>query len=528
MRRHLQTMTLTEALRGARGPFWFDTTLQDIRFALRTVRKSPGFAITAICTLAMGIGANTAIFSVVSGVLLRPLPFRDPDRLVQVNEKKTVPPFEIGTVAYPDLEDFRKQSTSFQAMVAYNTGSKNVQNAADRARIVTTAAERGLFRMLGVEPIAGRTFRDDDPPNVVVIGAGFWERHFAGDPLLIGKKITLDGEGFTVIGVMPEGFQFPYQASPLPGATSELHTELWIPWEESPQWAHNRNVHVEFVAGLLKPGVGLDGANTELGVIAKRLEAQYPETNSGRGVRIVPLAEVVAGRVRTSLLVLLGAAGMVLLVACANVANLLLARAAARTREVAIRAALGAAGLRLMRQFLTESILLALGGGLVGLAIAAWGTHVLLKLAAAQIPRSWEIGLDWRVFAFLLVVCVVTGVGFGLAPAIPFGLWVKSDFLRGLGAVYLVIVAGGLLWPVVSSNFVLDRLPLAALYIFLAGINLLIAGILLLSKQFAIEWAKERDQQPKYKRYLRLGLLYGLVGAALIATFNDIVNLASK
>jgi len=197
-----------------------------------------------------------------------------------------------------------------------------------------------------------------------------------------------------------------------------LHTELWILWEESPQWAHNRNVRVELVVGLLKPAVALDGANTELSVIAKRLEAQYPETNSGHGVRIMPLAEAVTGRVRTSLLVLLGAVGMVLLVACANVANLLLARAAARTREVAIRAALGAARLRLMRQFLTESILLALGGGLVGLAIAAWGTHLLLKLAAAQIPRSWEIGLDWRVFAFLLAVCVVTGVGFGLAPAI--------------------------------------------------------------------------------------------------------------
>ena len=429
MRRPLQSTVMTEILRDARGAFWLDTTLQDIRFALRTVRKSPGFAITALCALAMGIGANTAIFSVVSGVLLRPLPFGDPERLVQVNEKDTVPPFEIGPVAYPDLEDFRKQSTSFQGMVAYNTGSKNLQNSAEPERIVTTAAERGLFRMLGVAPIAGRTFRDDDPPNVVVIGAGFWKRHFAGDPLLIGRKITLDGEGFTVIGVMPEGFQFPYQASPLTGAITALHTELWIPWEESPQWAHNRNVRVEFVVGLLKPGVALDGANTELSVIAKRLEAQYPETNSGHGVRIMPLAEAVTGRVRTSLLVLLGAVGMVLLVACANVANLLLARAAARTREVAIRAALGAARLRLMRQFLTESILLALGGGLVGLAIAAWGTHLLLKLAAAQIPRSWEIGLDWRVFAFLLAVCVVTGVGFGLAPAIAAA---RADVQSGL------------------------------------------------------------------------------------------------
>ena len=381
--------------------------LTDLRYAVRTLHRSPGFTIIAMLTLAIGIGANTAMFSVVSGVLLRPLPFADPGRLVQLNA--SVPPFGAGAVAYADLEDLRKQSASFEAIIAYNPGIRNLQEMAGSERIVTVAAERGLFRMLGVAPLAGRTFRDDDPPNVVVIGAGFWRRHFASDPSLIGRTIKLDGVAYTVVGVMPEGFQFPYSAS---------LTELWVPWEPPPEWAHIRNYHVDFVTARLKPKVTMETARHELSVIAKRLEAQYPDTNRGRGVSMQPLSEVVAGPVRSSLLVLLGAVGLVLLVACANVANLLLARAANRTREVAIRAALGAGRLRLLRQFLTESLLLALGGGLVASVMAWWSTDLLLQLAAAQIPRSWEIGLDWRVFAFLLALCVLTGVGFGLAPAI--------------------------------------------------------------------------------------------------------------
>ena len=380
---------------------------QDIRFALRSLRKRPAFSIAAIGTLALGIGATTVIFSIVSGVLLRPLPFADPNRLVQLTE--TSSRNDAGPVIYPDLEVWRGQSTSFEAMVAYSNVSRNLQNIADPEQVATVAAERSLFRTLGVEPIAGRTFLTDDPPQVVVISEGFWKRHFGADPSAVGRKITFDGEGFTVIGVMPDRFQFPYRAT---------YTDAWIPWEAPPEFRQMRTYRVNSVVARVKSGIPMDRALTELNVIAKRLEMQYPETNRGRRARITPLSEVVAGKVRNSLLVLFGAVGMVLLVACVNVANLLLARAATRTREVAIRAALGAQRARLVSQFLTESILLALAGGLSGLAIASWGGTLLLKLAASDIPRSSEVTFDWRVFTFLLATCIVTGIGFGLAPAI--------------------------------------------------------------------------------------------------------------
>jgi putative ABC transport system permease protein len=394
---------------GTRDPgiHWPDTLSQDLRFALRTLRKSPAFSIAAIGTLALGIGATTAIFSIVSGVLLRPLPFAGPNRLVQLTETSSRD--GASPVIYPDLEVWRDQSTSFEAMVAYSIVSRNLQNVADPEQVATVAAERSLFRTLGVEPIVGRTFLADDPPQVVVISEGFWKRHFGADPSAAGRKITFDGEGFTVIGVMPDRFQFPYRAT---------YTDAWIPWEAPPQFRQMRTYRADFVVARVKPGIPMDQALTELNVIAKRLEMQYPETNGGRRARITPLSEVVAGKVRNSLLVLFGAVGMVLLVACVNVANLLLARAATRTREVAIRVALGAQRSRLVFQFLTESVLLAVGGGLAGLAIASWGGTLLLKLAASDIPRSSEVTFDWRVFAFLLATCAVTGIGFGLAPAI--------------------------------------------------------------------------------------------------------------
>jgi predicted permease len=411
------------------------------------LRKSPVFSIAAIGTLALGIGATTVIFSIVSGVLLRPLPFADPNRLVQLTE--TSSRNDAGPVIYPDLEVWRGQSTSFEAMVAYSNVSRNLQNIADPEQVATVAAERSLFRTLGVEPIAGRTFLADDPPQVVVISEGFWKRHFGADPSAVGRKITFDGEGFTVIGVMPDRFQFPYRAT---------YTDAWIPWEAPPQFRQMRTYRVNSVVARVKPGIPMDGALTELNVIAQRIEMQYPETNRGRRARITPLSEVVAGKVRNSLLVLFGAVGMVLLVACVNVANLLLARAATRTREIAIRAALGAQRSRLVSQFLTESILLALAGGLTGLAIASWGGALLLKLAASDIPRSSEVTFDWRVFTFLLATCIVTGIGFGLAPAIGASRVAFHSALRksgGGGTAAASRFRDGLVVVEISAAFVL-------------------------------------------------------------------------
>jgi len=382
-----------------------ENTIQDLRFALRGWAKAPGFAIAAIATLALGIGANTAIFSVVSGVLLRPLPFARPAGLVQMYETQPRERDQSrpdGLVIYRDLEEWRTHSKLFEGMVTYSTSSRNLQGASEPEQVATAPAERGLFALLGVPALVGRTFSDGDPLKVVVASYGFWKSHFNGDPSAVGGTLTLDGQPFTLIGVMPEGFQFPYRSTP---------TELWVPWDAPADLRNRPNGRLDAVVGRLKPGVAIEAAQQEL-------SGMEGPSLAGREARLRPLQDVVSGPARDSLLVLLGAVGMVLLVAGVNVANLLLARTASRGREVAIRAALGAGHFRVMRQFLTESLLLALAGAVVGLAIGVWASRVLVTIAAEQIPRAGDIGLDWRVFAFLLAVCVTTGIGFGLAPAI--------------------------------------------------------------------------------------------------------------
>jgi len=399
---------------------------QDVRFGGRTLLKNPGFTATTVLTLALATGATTAIFTIVNGVLLRPLPFAEPERLVQVygrtwgDDRGGAPDPLTGGIASPELEEYRKQSTSFDGFVGYALTTSHLDGPAGLERLTAVRADLGFFSLLGVQPIAGRAFRSDDPLEVAVISSRLWQQRFNGDPSLPGKTITLNERTFTVLGVMPDWFQFPYGAASLmPGALGESRTDVWIPLEPlrtSPSGPLRRGRLA--VVGRLKPGIGLDAAAAELGLIAGRVEEQYRGTGNRVGVRLASLADVVLGKVRRSLWMLFAAVGLVLAAACANVANLLLARMTVRAREVVTRAALGASPLRLVRQFLAESLLISLAGGLVGALITRWGTDLLVALGSAKIPRAHEIALDWQAFTFLLIVCLATAVLFGLAPAL--------------------------------------------------------------------------------------------------------------
>jgi putative ABC transport system permease protein len=382
-----------------------DSILQDLQYALRTARRAPGFVAAAAGILALGIGANTAMFSIVSGVLLRPLPYSDPDRLVQLNEFDPRFGTKPSAVAMVDLDDWRANSRTIESASSYNVVAKSLYDFGEPERIQAVRSERNLLRMLGVGTAIGRTFRDDDPPNVAVISAALWQRHFGADPSCLGRKISLDRQPYTVIGVMPESFQFPYQVALI---------EAWIPWDT----ALTPGSRTDGV-GRLRAGAGIGAARAELASMVRRVQERSPAAGiKGRGVLLTPLAEVVSGSMRTPLFTLLGAVGLVLLIACANVANLLLARSARRSHEIAVRAALGAGRRRLIQQLLTESVLLGVAGGAAGLGLAVLFLRAAVRLSAGQIPRAWEIGLDWRVFLFLLTASVLTGIAFGLLPAI--------------------------------------------------------------------------------------------------------------
>jgi predicted permease len=402
---------------------WLEQLGQDLRFAVRTLRKSPGFTVTVVITLALAFGATTSIFSIVNSVLLRPLPFANPDRLVQIYGRgyaydvadATPDPVE-GPVGTIELTQFAAQSTTFDGFAAYDPGTRQLDGPDGPERLTAISADHTFFSVLGVQPAAGRTFRPEDPLDVVVISGRLWRRRFNSDPSLVGQKVTLDGQPFTVIGVMPERFQFPYSAASLmDGALPESRTDVWVPSPPLPPLPNNVPRRRARATGRVKPGVSLEAATAELRVIAQRVETEvYAGTGRRVGVRVRPLIEEVVDPVRRSLWILFGAVSLALAAACANVANLVLARMTVRAGEMVTRTALGAGTSRLVRQFIVEGLTLTLAGGVGGALLATWGTNLLVTLGAAKIPRAHEVALDWRVFALLLVVCVVMAAVFGL------------------------------------------------------------------------------------------------------------------
>lgn len=382
--------------------------IQDLRYSVRMLSRKPGFALVAVFTLALGIGANSAIFSLVNAVLLRPLPFNQPDQLIKIWETF---PNGFGTVSVPNLKDWREQNNAFSGIAAYQNAGYSLQGEHDSERIPAATVSANFFDVLGVSPRLGRSFgpgEDERGQNrIVLLSHALWQRRFNTDPSIVGRTILLGGESYQVIGVMPAQVRFP----------SRL-TEMWVPFDHSPSQQAARGSHSLLALGRLKPGVTFEQAREQMMTIAGRLEQQYKDSQAGRSVRLIPLQEEMVQNVRPALLVMFGAVGLVLLIACVNVANLLLARAAGRRREIAIRAALGAGRGRLIRQFLTESILLSVVGGAVGLVLANWGLSALTTLAGAILPRANEVGLDGRVVGFTLLLSVVTGIVFGLAPAL--------------------------------------------------------------------------------------------------------------
>ena len=395
------------------------TVLQDLRYGLRMLAKNPGFTAVAVLTLALGIGANTAIFSVVNAVFLKPMPYKDADRLVMVWEQNPERGWYHNIVSAANFLDWRKQNDVFTQMAAVEPGKAfNLTRTGKPEEVRGEQATTNLFALLGVRPFKGRDFLPEEDraggPRVVILSYGLWERRYGHDAALVGKQISLNNESYTVVGIMPAGFYFP-------PFWREWAGELWVPGLDlsNPE----RTSHAYIAIARLKPGVSLVQAQREMGTIAQRIVQQSPE-DRGWGVGLVGLHEQVVGETRQPLMVLFGAVGFVLLIACANVANLMLARSAAREREIAIRTALGADRGRLIRQFLTESLLLALLGGALGLLVASWAIGVLAAVSGASALGLWggvslaDVTVNSAVLAFTMIVTLATGIISGLAPAL--------------------------------------------------------------------------------------------------------------
>ena len=418
-----------EVTREMWGWTWLEQLGKDLHYGARMLLKSPGFALISIITLALGIGVNTAIFSVVDAVLLRPLHFIEPDSLVRLFYENHGSNSYWGNLSRPNFEDCKNQSRLIESLAAYGDRNQNLTGSGDPERVSLAAVSANFFKVLKVEPVLGRGFlpEEDEPgaPRVVVLSYGFWQRRFGADPQIVGKTLILDGYSYTIIGVMPREAQWPNSS------------QFWRLLSVEDAYARlGRGAQFLKVIGRLKPGVSWQQAQAEMDAISGGLAKQYPETNTGWSMAVVPFMEVIVGPIRPTLLMLQSTVGFVLLIACANVAGLLLARGASREKEVAIRAAVGASRWRLARQMLTESVLLAIVGGALALLLARWATRALIALSVG-IPRVKEIGVDHRVLGFTIVISLGAGLVFGLLPALQISKPNLNESLKegGRGAV---------------------------------------------------------------------------------------------
>jgi len=388
--------------------------LHDLRYAVRTLLKKPGFTLIAVMTLALGIGGSTAIFTVVNAALLRGLPYKSPDRLYHLWESTPQREFSQREFSYPDYQDYQ-QNQALEGLAAYTGGGGILTGRGEPERVFAPSASANFFSVLGVDPILGRTFQpgEDKPgaPRTLVLTYGMWQRRFGGDPGIVGQALTLNGDSYTVIGVLPASFQFALR-----------NADLWRPYQPTEAQLTRRFMHGTNLIGRLKREVSVAQAQTELSLIAKRIEQEHNQSHAGTGLKLIPLQEQVVGQVKPILIVLLAAVGFVLLIACANVASLLLTRSLARQKEVAIRSALGASRWRVIRQLLTESLLLSVAGGVAGLLVAYWGIHGLVAvLPDAQVnalPFLKSLRIDTSILLFSFGLSLLTGVIFGLAPAL--------------------------------------------------------------------------------------------------------------
>ena len=396
-------------------PF-LETFLQDVRFALRMLRKNPGFTAVAVLTLALGIGANTAIFSVVYAVVLKPLPYARAEQLVHVFAANAQEGIAGTGISYANFADLRAQNHIFTEMAASQFHQLTLTGHGEPAIVDVFVVTAEFFSLFEQKPLAGRAFLPDDgkpgAPPVAVLSENLWRVSFGADAKIIGSSIVLDKRAFTVVGIMPAGFRYPALTANAP---------LWIPLAQDPlfgSWLPRRGGHWMRVTARLKPGISQVQVQAELAALSARLATEFPAENSGWTIHTLPLLQMIAGNVKPSLLVLLGAVGLVLLIACANIANLLLTRATSRAREMAVRSALGAGRSRIIRQLLSETAVLGLLGGLMGIALAYWGVQSLSSMLPADLPRANEIRVDHFVLGFALLLSILASCGFGLAPAL--------------------------------------------------------------------------------------------------------------